>query len=192
MNIIDRFHNWRRKLRWNKQYRNGRWDNLNNEIEKVRYLKIKEFIGRYAEQSPKILDLGSGEGVLNRYLTDLNYESFTGIDFSSVSIKKANQHNFKNAAYHVADLHDYTPDKNYNVIIFNEAFYYIHNSEKENVMKRVLSKLDSNGILISSIYREGHGCWEYFDRDNLTELDFETVTTKNENTYWKIGAYRKS
>lgn len=191
MNIIDRFHNWRRKMRWNKQYRQGRWDNLNSSIEKGRYLKIKDFINQFAISEPKILDLGSGEGVLNKHLVDTDYSYFTGVDFSSVSIERAKQHSFRDADYFVADLHDYTPDKSYDVIIFNEAFYYIHDSEKENVLKRVLSKLNTNGILITSIYREGHGCWEFFDRDSLKQLDFQTVTTDKEKTYWKIGVYRK-
>jgi len=40
MNIIDKFHNWRRKQRWNKQYKKGRWDNLRKPIEADRYKTI--------------------------------------------------------------------------------------------------------------------------------------------------------
>ena len=43
MNIIDKFDNWRRKQRWNKQYKKGRWNNLKNPIEASRYNTIKNF-----------------------------------------------------------------------------------------------------------------------------------------------------
>ena len=76
------------------------------------------------------------------------------------------------------------------MIVFNEAFYYIHDSEKQNVLDRMLNSLTERGIIITSIYREGHGCWEYFkENENLNELSFETVTTDEELRYWKIGAY---
>jgi hypothetical protein len=44
MNILDKFHNWRRKRRWNKQYRQGQWDNLKSEKEAKRYYQIIDYI----------------------------------------------------------------------------------------------------------------------------------------------------
>ena len=189
MNIIDKFHNWRRKQRWNKQYKKGRWNNLKNPIEASRYNTIKNFIIAYGKSQPSILDLGSGEGVLNEYLDSNSYAYFLGIDFSKVSIEYAKSKQFPNSEFISADIHNYTPERKFDVIIFNEAFYYVHDSEKENVFQRVISCLEDNGILIVSIYREGLGCWEYFN--NLEQLNFKVVTTTQEKTYWKIGVYKK-
>jgi hypothetical protein len=33
LNFIDRFHIWRKKIKWNRQYRNGKWDYLKTEKE---------------------------------------------------------------------------------------------------------------------------------------------------------------
>ncbi|RKE92357.1 class I SAM-dependent methyltransferase [Ichthyenterobacterium magnum] len=191
MNIIDKFHNWRRKLRWNKQYKSGRWDNLKSHTEAVRYKQIISFIKTYGKANPSIMDLGAGEGVLNEKIIDLEYSYFLGMDFSSVSIKKANKKKFQNSEFIVADLHTFKPIKQFDIIVFNEAFYYIHNTEKENVLKTMINSLNPDGILITSIYREGTGCWEYFERDTLKQLDFVTVKTNDEKTYWKIGVYKK-
>ena len=188
MNLLDKFHNWRRKLRWNKQYRKGRWDNLRNPIESGRYNTIVKFIETYGITQPSILDLGAGEGVLNEYLDATKHSYFLGVDFSDVSIKKAKERNFENAEFLTADIHTFTPKRKFDVIIFNEAFYYVHESEKQNVLDRMLSHLTDDGILIVSIYREGIGCWNYFD--SLKQLDFTTVTTEKEKTYWKIGVYK--
>jgi len=189
MNIIDKFHNWRRKQRWNKQYKKGRWNSLKKPIESSRYLTIKKFIETYGKNQPSILDLGSGEGVLNEYLDINSYDYFLGMDFSKVSIKKANSKQFPKSNFIEADIHYFTPKRKFDIIIFNEAFYYVQELEKENVLQRLLNYLEDNGVLIVSMYREGTGCWEYFK--NLQQLNHILVTTDQEKTYWKIGAYKK-
>lgn len=190
MNIVDKFHNWRRKQRWNKQYRKGRWENLKGEKERIRYDKIVEYVDKYANKNPDILDLGSGEGVLLDSFNVDNIASFDGMDFSSVSIKKANSSNRQKSTFVCADLHTYKPKSNYDVIVLNEAFYYIHQTKKNEVINMIIEHLKPNGIIVVSVYREGLGCWEYFKNKTFKELDFTTVNTDEEKTYWKIGAYK--
>lgn len=191
MNIIDIFHNWRRKQRWNRQYRSGRWKNLSNDIERERYSTIIDFMAKHGNRNPSILDLGCGEGILCERMPNDSYSEFVGIDFSSESIKQANAKNLTNANFKVEDLHYFKPKNDYDVIVFNEAFYYVHDSEKANVLQLMIDALKENGILINSIYREGLGCWEFFEKNDLQQLDFKVITTSQEKTYWKIGAYRK-
>ena len=66
MNIIDKFHNWRRKQRWNKQYKKGRWKNLRSDKERERYSTIIEFMDKYGNSNPSVLDLGCCEGIFMR------------------------------------------------------------------------------------------------------------------------------
>lgn len=191
LSLIDKFHIWRRKMRWDRQYKKGKWDYLKNEIEAYRYHKIIEFIKAYGSTNPSILDLGSGEGVLNEHFIDFDYSHFEGVDYSKVSIDKANKKNLKNSTFTVADLHHYEPNRMYDVIIFNEAFYYIQDSERARVLNTILNHLNIGGTLIASIYKEGTGCWEYFDIDQLEQLNIEKVDPPKEGTYWKVGAFKK-
>lgn len=191
MNTLDKFHNWRRKLRWNKQYKQGRWDSLRNDKERVRYESIVDLMSKYSKADADILALGCGEGILLEHLKDNSYTSFVGMDFSSVSIKKAKQINIKNAEFVCADIHNYTPDGQFDVIVFNEIFYYIHESNKTEVLNRMLEHLKPGGIMLVSIYREGLGCWEYFEHKALIQLDFQTVKTSEELRYWKMGVFQK-
>lgn len=192
MNLLNKFHHWRRKRRWNKQYRSGRWESLKKPIEAGRYNQIVDYIKSVGTSQLSILDIGCGDGVLNSYLGDLQFSRFLGVDFSKVSIEKARAHNFPNSEFEVADIISFTPSENFDVIIFNEAFYYIPDSEKGRVLDLMIDHLNNNGLMICSIYREGLGCWEYFKEHlKLKEEAFTTITTDNEKTYWKIGAYRK-
>lgn len=192
MNILDKFHNWRRKKRWDKQYKKGLWNNLKSEKEAKRYYQIIDYLQKYASENPTILDIGCGDGVLNQRMQNVAFSSFLGVDFSEVSIEQAKAKNFPKAEFIAEDAHTFTPTNSFDVIVFNEAFYYIHDSEKENVLNRMLSKLNPNGVIITSIYREGSGCWEFFkENPKVKELDFTTVTTDEALQYWKIGVYRK-
>jgi SAM-dependent methyltransferase len=193
MNILDKFHHWRRKMRWNKQYKSGRWDSLQSEKEAKRYQQIITFIKKYAPANPSILDIGCGDGVLNLRMDDVEYSYFLGLDFSKISIEKAKAKNIAKSEFIAADAISYNPTRNFDVIVFNEAFYYIHDTEKENVLNRMISHLTPNGILITSIYREGTGCWEYFNENpKLQQLEFNTVTTEEDLRYWKVGVYKKT
>ena len=60
MNLIERFHHWRRKMRWDKQYKSGRWDSLQSEKELSRYEKIIELMKTHGISNPSILDIGCG------------------------------------------------------------------------------------------------------------------------------------
>ena len=192
MNTIDKFHNWRRKQRWNKQYKKGRWDNLKSDRERIRYESIVNYTDKHSNKNPGIMALGCGEGILLEHIQSIDYNRFTGMDFSKVSINKAKQLQQNKSEFICADIHSFEPKENYDVIVFNEIFYYIHETEKSNVLERMLSHLNDNGILIISIFREGLGCWEYFNTNSqLKQLEFETIITDEAMTYWKIGTYRK-
>ncbi|RMA58567.1 class I SAM-dependent methyltransferase [Ulvibacter antarcticus] len=192
MNILDKFHNWRRRRRWDKQYKEGKWDNLKSEKEAKRYFQIIDYLRKHGTANPSILDIGCGDGVLNDRMQDLEFSYFLGLDYSKVSIEQAKKKQFPKAEFISEDVHTFTPSRKFDVIVFNEAFYYIHESEKTIVLDRMMNHLNDNGLIITSIYREGIGCWEYFkENKKLKELDFTTITTDEELQYWKIGAYKK-
>ena len=192
MNSLQKFHNWRRKRRWNKQYRHGKWENLKSEKEAKRYYQVIDYIKEYSHLNPVILDIGCGNGVLNERMKGLDFEHFLGLDFSQDSIKQAENKKLPKAEFIAEDVVNFRPQRNFDVVIFNEAFYYIHDTEKDNVLNRMLQNLNEDGIIITSIYREGLGCWEYFkENSKLKELNFTTVKTDKELQYWKVGVYKK-
>jgi 2-polyprenyl-3-methyl-5-hydroxy-6-metoxy-1,4-benzoquinol methylase len=193
MNLTYKFNSWRRRKRWNKQYKNGRWKYLQNDLEAKRYNKIIEYLKDYAPENPHILDVGCGSGILNKGMEDYGYASFTGIDFSSVSIEKAKKENFESAKFVVADVINYIPDRVFDVVIFNEVFYYIRDAYKTKVLDRLLKNLSPDGILITSIYKDGHGALKYFrENTKLVEIDFATVVKEEGKTSWHIGVYKKT
>lgn len=190
MNLFDRFRNWKRKQRWDRQYKKGKWDGLKDPSEAKRYATIIKYMDYSKNPDPSILDLGCGEGVLNEYLKDGHrYSYFLGIDYAKASIDKAREKDFPNAEFRCEDMHFFTPPQKFDIITFNEAFYYINPKERHNVLLRMLDHLLPEGVLIASMYRDAGDCWAVFD-EHTHRLDFTVVETQDENKFWKVGALR--
>ena len=64
MNLIDRLKHWKRKFKFNRQYRRGKWAKLGSDHESVRYQQIDTFFHEFQPKS--ILDLGCGDGIFFR------------------------------------------------------------------------------------------------------------------------------
>ena len=47
MNLIDRLKHWKRKFKFNRQYRRGKWAKLGSDQEAVRYHRIDEILNQY-------------------------------------------------------------------------------------------------------------------------------------------------
>lgn len=189
MDALDKFHNWRRKLRWNKQYRKGRWDSLKTNKELSRYATIVGYMTILGKENPSILDLGCGEGVLNEKIPHLDYSYFLGIDYSDVSVEKAKEKNFENAEFECADIHTFVPKRKFDIIVFNEVFYYVHEKERDTVLQRMIDHLEDDGIIITSMYRDNPVNWTHFEV--MDQINFVTVKTEEETRFWQIGVFSK-
>ncbi|WP_010521743.1 class I SAM-dependent methyltransferase [Aquimarina agarivorans] len=192
MNIINKFHNWRRKKRWNTQYKNGRWDNLRGKIEIERYKTIVDICKNYAKPNPSIIAMGCGEGILLDHLQSMPYSDFLGMDFSEVCIATAKQKTHPNSEFICADIHTFVPKKTYDVIVYNEVFYYVQAAERQQVLNTALDHLSEKGIIIVSMFRDGKGAWTFFENPKLQEVQSVTIENdEKENMYWKIATYTK-
>lgn len=189
MDALDKFHNWRRKLRWNKQYRKGRWDSLKTNKELSRYATIVGYMTILGKENPSILDLGCGEGVLNEKIPHLDYSYFLGVDYSDVSVEKAKEKNFENAEFECADIHKFIPKRKFDIIVFNEVFYYVHEKERDTVLQRMIDHLEEDGIIITSMYRDNPANWVHFEV--MDKINFVTVKTEEETRFWQIGVFSK-
>src|SRR5207249_1056043 len=82
--------------------------------------------------------------------------TYLGIDLSSEAVEKAKSRGIKNARFKVADFEQWTPEENFDVVIFNESLSYAR--RPVDVLVRYAGLLDEDGFLIVSLCRYGnHG-----------------------------------
>ena len=66
---------------WESEYEHGYWDRLHGVEQLPRYAVIAAYARLFAP-SGRILDVGSGEGVLLEHLAPGSFSSYTGLDIS--------------------------------------------------------------------------------------------------------------
>ena len=139
-----------KKLKWDYDYLRGTWKFLDSDQEDGRYRNIIAMMNEGCPVVPSILEMGCGEGVFPGKLKDFAFDSYTGIDFSDVAIRKAVSKRFGNAAFAVGNMNTWTTEEKFDVIIFNESIYYSDDPVAQ--LNRYSKWLTSRGRIIVSIY----------------------------------------
>jgi predicted TPR repeat methyltransferase len=148
MNFFKKLKWFKKKLRWNYKYQKGAWDYMGNE--NLRYEAIANQIKNSQINNPAILDLGCGYGALNDYLKSSDYSSFLGVDFSSNAIQRAIAKNYPKSDFLVADIHQFSPQRTFDIIIFNEVLYYLE--DQMGIISKFSNYFISEGYFIFSFY----------------------------------------
>ncbi|MHB1951583.1 MAG: class I SAM-dependent methyltransferase [Acidiferrobacteraceae bacterium] len=139
-----------RPEQWDLEYRNGRWDYLSGLDELAHYCVIAGYC-RQLGRGGSVLDVGCGEGILCDVLHETEYSFFLGIDFSEQAIRRASSRAREGKRlFCVADMHDFDPQRQFNIVVFNESLYYSHSPA--DVLRRYMRFLGPGGLVIVSMY----------------------------------------
>lgn len=176
--------------RWNHQYDKGLWDGLKAMDELARFSVIVGYVKFLKPttngQSPDVLEIGCGEGLLQQRLQSQNYGRFVGTDISDLAIRKAIADAGDNkCTYLVADMDTYKPDGQFDLIIFNEVIYYSKHPLK--TLQRLATYLKTNGLLIVTIndHKRSTELWEAI-KDSFLLLDEATTLTSKGKCVCKV------
>ncbi|MGZ7048011.1 MAG: class I SAM-dependent methyltransferase [Methanobacterium sp.] len=120
------------------------FDDLYNITKDLAYSK---------KQSPNILDLGAGTGLLTQYLFErYPYSKFTLIDLSEEMLKlakkrfKGNNH-FK---YVLEDYLNYDYNDSYDIIVSSLSIHHLKDEDKKKMYKRIYKILNTDGIFLNA------------------------------------------
>ncbi len=133
-------------------YASGGWDKLRDKAEIGRYAVIGGYCANLEARS--VVDVGCGEGLLAESLARTAVEHYVGVDFSPVAIAMAQAKGLPGACFAVGDANDYTPDRRFDVIVFNEVLYYL--DRPQSAVTRLAEWLEPEGHIIVSIFRSKH------------------------------------
>lgn len=169
---------------WDEQYAHGEWDYLRSIREAARYALIAGYC-RYLSSSAAVLDVGCGEGLLQRLLCP-HYSRYLGIDLSAIAIERARAagSGASNTSFAQADGRDYVPAEDFDLMIFNECLYYFPHPLE--VIRHYEPHLRDLGAIIVSnvISRRSHVARTSVPAAYRT-LDRVTVTS-DEGVSWEL------
>ncbi len=179
------------RSRWNYQYDKGLWDGLENLNELARFSVLAGYVQFMKPNNPAILEIGCGEGVLAQRIGGQHYGSFLGTDVADAAIERASSRfGDDKTSFEAVDMNDFESDQTFDIIIFNEAIYYL----KPMVDKLVFQYaplLKPDGLLIISMNTGRHADsdekWEQIEK-GFAVVDSTFVETDKNG--WKIKVLR--
>ncbi len=157
---------WQRKVlrtdrsRWNHQYERGQWDGLEQLDELARFSVLAGYVQFLFPQTPHILEVGGGEGILAPRIGRNQYGRFLGTDVADAAIAQA-QARFGDdqTTFRALDMNQIGPDtlpgETFDLIIFNESLYYLH-PMLPKLKEQYLPLLRPGGLFIISLNTGTH------------------------------------
>lgn len=177
---------------WNEQFKSGRWDYLEKNIEELgHYSIITSYYQQFTPQG-SVLDVGCGQGVLNRHLRLHQYSNYLGIDISAEAIRLAGKYQDDKTQFVAANVEEYLPESKYDCIIFNECLYYLN--DPMATVRRYSRLLGDSGYMIISMFGDDEPIqkiWRQLDGQYQIS-DKIQVRHVPSGLYWNIAAYSRN
>jgi 2-polyprenyl-3-methyl-5-hydroxy-6-metoxy-1,4-benzoquinol methylase len=136
-----------RRISWDDDW--GDWQGLGSADQVLRYVTIPQTVARLRPQG-SVLDVGCGEGLLRRYLSDAY--KYTGIEPSSRAVLSTQ--NMVDSIVHARCEDVVVPKGSWDFIVFNEVLYYL--ADPIGVLAKYASAAASGGYVVISIFQKPH------------------------------------
>lgn len=164
-----------KKALWDTEFAGGKWACLDETSGDIVYPIIDEWA-----HGGSILDLGCGSGNTANELRPGAYQSYTGVDISSVALERAKARCTSNDRFDMvrfvqSDVLTYIPTEEFNVILFRESIYYIATNKIRSLLMRYAKYLGEKGVFIVRVWNTSGRYKRIVD---LIEKHFEIIETK--------------
>jgi trans-aconitate methyltransferase len=180
---------------WDERYLAGEWDRLDSIDEIAHYMVALGYLS-YGPPDPKVLDVGCGHGRLLQLLQGFAYSDYLGLDISGEAIRRAEALGIPRAHFATANVNQWEPGTQFDVVIFNESLYYA--THPLQLFLKAMNWLTPQGVLIVSMFRydpRAELIWNVIERlldHNRIELLGATEVTNSVSGYiWDVRATRR-
>ncbi len=162
--------------------------------QRVRHYVVRGIIAEHPALL-NVLDLGCGVGTTFEALKDLPI-LYEGIDLSAVAIAECEKRysNYPNAKFTPMNFLSRDLTERYDIIVINEAFYYLNAEEGALLLKSLESQLrNSDSLLIVSMSTSAKSkrAWNQIEQTFTKPLHRYGLCGKYPSSQWIIRSFRK-
>jgi SAM-dependent methyltransferase len=142
---------------WDREFASGKWSFIDHTVGDCVYPTLEKFA-----RKGRILDLGCGPGNTATELTCDSYNSYLGVDISEEALAKAAKRTESSGRAHKnrfaqADILSFTPEEQFDVILFRESMYHIPIGSILSVLDKYSQYLADRGVFIVRMYTMANG-----------------------------------
>jgi 2-polyprenyl-6-hydroxyphenyl methylase/3-demethylubiquinone-9 3-methyltransferase len=137
-----------KRMLWDDEFGSGQWNYLERTTDDPIYPILEKYVCNGA-----LLDMGCGSGNTANELDYAKFSEYTGTDLSDVAVRKAIERTKANGReakteFKCAPIENFSPTKQYDVILFRESIFYIPVRKIGAVLDRYELRLKSSGVFI--------------------------------------------
>jgi SAM-dependent methyltransferase len=110
----------------------------------------KHFGNKYADL--KILDAACGTGGLLSFLKEQGFKNLSGFDYSVHAVGFSQERSLDVSTGDLRNMEDFKPQQTYDVIICNDALYFLTDDEIVSALSVFKRRLSPNGIILINIH----------------------------------------
>lgn len=161
---------------WDEEFGSGQWNYLERTTDDPIYPILEKYVRNGA-----LLDMGCGSGNTANELDHAKFSEYTGTDLSDVAVRKAIERTKANGReaqteFKCAPIENFSPTKQYDVILFRESIFYIPVRKIGAVLDRYAPFLKSGGVFIVRMCdREKYAAIVELIGQNFRVLEQKTV-----------------
>lgn len=184
------------RAQWELEYRSGDWDYLSELAERPVQMVVLGYAIHH-HQTPSVLDVGCGDGVLFSMLQRFPLAEYHGVDLSEEAIERVRRRvdttsgnsGVSRTEFSRADYETFAPSRAYDVIVFNNSLMYA--DDPLWVLERFANYLAPNGIIVASL------CYNRFQSPIWKRIAgrFRTLhsaaLTNEEGLLWHVRVLRR-
>ncbi len=98
------------------------------------------------------MELACGDGSLARAIQDFGWLSYSGLDISSEAISRASSVSGQDIRFRVQDMEGWVPDEDFDLLIIEEALYYLPTSSQDSLLDRAFAAMGPAGTAIIALH----------------------------------------
>ncbi|MGD0660311.1 MAG: methyltransferase domain-containing protein [Syntrophorhabdales bacterium] len=196
------------RKRWEQEFTRGDWEYLKSEHQIPRYAVLCSYM-KHLGRPISLLDVGCGEGLILNFCGREWLPNYWGLDISQTALDRITSLSSADRLI-CSSLEDFSTDRKFDVILFNEVLYYT--ADPFSHLERFRDYLKPGGVfLISTCKQSGwfssHDCsitsvlrfwrspinrsmrsvWRLVDRCKWKRLDEVVIRNISRKTSYRIA-----
>jgi len=136
-----------RRWAWNFLFRRGPSFSLDRSPVTV------ELVEKLARQGI-VVELACGDGMLSRRIASSSYSAYRGYDISDTAIDRARSFANEKCEFFVCDMMDWREQGKVDLIVIEEALYYLARGQQRRLLRRCADALNSGGRILVIVHSE--------------------------------------
>jgi 2-polyprenyl-6-hydroxyphenyl methylase/3-demethylubiquinone-9 3-methyltransferase len=175
-----------KKVLWDREFSGGKWSFIDDTEGDCVYQYLHKYLN-----GGSILDLGCGPGNTATELTAASYTTYVGVDISETALEKARKRSVvagrsRQNSFAQGDFLSYTPQQQFDVILFRESLYHVPFGKVKTVLARFSQYLKPSGLFIVRMYASSPDDGKKKHRPNamfaLIDREFDVVEKRTHPT----------